>query len=265
LRIGCASVPFILDGTFEGVCIMQVRTSVSLVIALACLAASGPDSLAATRYVSPSGSNTPPYDTWENASHTIQAAIGSSSTGDTVLVGASTYSPNSGEQFPIQLDGSVDGIQIAGGSGVSKVIVDAKGTGTVFQLNSCNTTLKSLTLTGGSGAGITASGGSISVVGCWILNNQGAGVVSWFGSAINLASSVVSGNGIGVSCVDQGSLGIKNCAVSGNLGVGPRLLRGIRGDTPGPMTRGRAGDNGGSQLTKSPENPERFRTRGNAT
>ncbi len=43
-------------------------------------------SIASVRYVSHSGSNTPPYLTWETAADSIMSAINISSFGDTIYV-----------------------------------------------------------------------------------------------------------------------------------------------------------------------------------
>ena len=100
-----------------------------------------------------------PYDTWEKASHTIQAAIDVSVGTDTVAVAPGTYSPQSGEQFPIYVGLSIDGIVIGGAGEASQTVVDAQGSGPVFQFDSGNVppTVRSLTLTGGSVAGIYCS------------------------------------------------------------------------------------------------------------
>ncbi|MBZ0180284.1 MAG: T9SS type A sorting domain-containing protein, partial [Melioribacteraceae bacterium] len=46
---------------------------------------------AQTRYVSPNGSSTPPYTSWETAAHSIQTAVDASNVGDSILVGNGTY------------------------------------------------------------------------------------------------------------------------------------------------------------------------------
>ena len=42
-------------------------------------------------YVSPDGSNTPPYDSWETAAHTVPAAIAECDPGDTIYIGSSDF------------------------------------------------------------------------------------------------------------------------------------------------------------------------------
>ncbi len=51
-----------------------------------------PSLLAATLYVSQSGSATPPYADWSSAARDIQTAVDASLDGDTIIVGAGTYS-----------------------------------------------------------------------------------------------------------------------------------------------------------------------------
>jgi hypothetical protein len=46
-------------------------------------------------YVSPSGSGTPPYNSWATAATTIQDAVDASTNNDTVLVAAGTYDTGS--------------------------------------------------------------------------------------------------------------------------------------------------------------------------
>ena len=46
---------------------------------------------AVPRYVSPSGGNVPPYDTWEKAATTIQPAISACAEGDEVIVTNGVY------------------------------------------------------------------------------------------------------------------------------------------------------------------------------
>lgn len=61
-----------------------------IVLSVLCLAVSVH---AATRYVSKSGGNTPPYTSWATAARGIKAAIAASDPGDTIIVGDGTYRP----------------------------------------------------------------------------------------------------------------------------------------------------------------------------
>ena len=67
------------------------------------------------RYVSPTGSNIPPYLTWEDAANSIQDAINVCEAGDTVLVDNGTYYENLVINTPISLIGlSMDSTIIDG-------------------------------------------------------------------------------------------------------------------------------------------------------
>jgi hypothetical protein len=67
------------------------------------------------RYVSPTGSNIPPYLTWEDAANVIQDAINICEPGDTVLVDNGTYFENLVINTPISLIGlSMDSTIIDG-------------------------------------------------------------------------------------------------------------------------------------------------------
>ena len=48
---------------------------------------------ASTNYVSKTGGNIPPYDSWANAATTIQTAVSASGSEDTILIGDGTYFP----------------------------------------------------------------------------------------------------------------------------------------------------------------------------
>jgi hypothetical protein len=73
-------------------------------------------SSADTHYVSPYGNHIYPYDSWENAADSIQKGINAASYGDTVRVGAGTYS-----EYRITLGPGVALI----GAGLDSCIIDA--------------------------------------------------------------------------------------------------------------------------------------------
>jgi hypothetical protein len=71
---------------------------------------------AVTHYVSPNGSDTPPYDSWATAADSIQKGIDAASYGDTVMVGSGTY-----YEYDIAM---TPGISLIG-AGMDSCIIDA--------------------------------------------------------------------------------------------------------------------------------------------
>ncbi len=203
---------------------MKVHSLFLVAAFLLMLAAPASVLFAATLYVSSFGSNTPPYATWEAASHTISAAVATSSTSDTVIVGTGTYTPNSGEQFPIRIGPFGGARRIVGAGGATNTIVDALGTSTVFCFDSAGAELVSLTITGANGVSVSHSG--VSFTSCRVMQNVGYGVyVDDFNSYGRFVGCVVSGNGdCGILCGDapSSSLDLQGCLVAGNDGDGIR-------------------------------------------
>ena len=93
---------------------------------------------AATNYVSKTGANVPPYDSWANAATTIQAAVTASGADDTILIGDGTYYPTN--QIEIR-----DNRIIISANGYEKVVVDGGATNRCFYLYD-NTTISGLTI-----------------------------------------------------------------------------------------------------------------------
>src|SRR5512147_866488 len=73
-------------------------------------------SIAAVRYVSHSGSNTPPYLTWETAADSIMSAINISAFGDTIYVANGVYE----EQVVM-----IPGLSLIG-AGMDSTIIDTR-------------------------------------------------------------------------------------------------------------------------------------------
>ena len=71
-------------------------------------------------YADPSGSNTPPYDSWAKAAHKIQPAIDAAGSGDTVHVAATTFTEDLTIQKGITLTG-VSGAEIDGGIWIKNI------------------------------------------------------------------------------------------------------------------------------------------------
>jgi hypothetical protein len=87
-----------------------------IILLLLCL--SLPASASAdTHYVSPFGSDTPPYDSWATAADSIQKGINAASYGDTVMVGAGTY-----REYDIVMTSGISLI----GAGMDSCVIDAR-------------------------------------------------------------------------------------------------------------------------------------------
>ncbi len=66
-------------------------------------------SVAEIRYVSHSGSNTPPYITWETAADSIMSAINISSFGDTIYVANGVYEEQVDDDTGVSINRGWDG------------------------------------------------------------------------------------------------------------------------------------------------------------
>ena len=79
---------------------------------------------------------------------TIQEGIDAAATGDTVFIAMGTYSPETGENFPIIMISNINLI----GEDEETTILDAQQTGTVVTMENCeNNTISDLTIKGGAG------------------------------------------------------------------------------------------------------------------
>ena len=79
---------------------------------------------------------------------TIQEGIDVATTGDTIFVSTGTYSPETGENFPIIMISNINLI----GENEETTILDAQQTGSVIAMDNCeNNTISNLTITGGTG------------------------------------------------------------------------------------------------------------------
>jgi len=101
-----------------------------------------------THYASKSGSNTPPYTSWETASSSIQSAIDAASEGDTVLIGPGTFEES------IVMKGGV----VLSGAGAELTIIDGTRGPLVTCVGATGSAIENLTITGG---GTSGSGGGI--------------------------------------------------------------------------------------------------------
>jgi len=78
----------------------------------------------------------------------IQEGINAATAGDTIFVSTGTYSPETGEHFPIIMISNINLI----GEDEETTILDAQQTGSVIAMDNCeNNTISNLTITGGEG------------------------------------------------------------------------------------------------------------------
>jgi len=175
-----------------------------------------------TRYVSPGGSNSPPYTSLATAATNIQSAITASSDNDIVLVANGTYILTS----PVTI---VNGVTIRSLNGYTVTTVNGNNVTPCFVINNTNAVIDGFTITngfnpGGFGGGVDISSGG-TVQNCYISNCQardGGGVaIDNSGMVLNC---ILTGNkadnnsgdgyGGGVRMLEGGIT--RNCLVLGN-------------------------------------------------
>jgi len=169
-----------------------------------------------TRYVSPAGSNTPPYDTPETASHTIGAAVTACTGTDTVLVTGGnfvetvtvnqtvkilgswdpTFSVQDMQSHPTRLQGGSTSLRFRAGSG---------DYGSVEQIvfHDCTGGITTLPANGRHGGAIYSLEASPTIRNCVFEDNRAApGTGNGYGGAI---------------CFIGGTPTVENCDFTGNI------------------------------------------------
>lgn len=199
---------------------MHMKGKMIHVAALAMLVFARTPAPAATFYVSPAGSNTPPFDTWEKAATNIQVAVDSAGGADTVEVAAATY------VLTVQLV-LTNGAVVASSAGASSTILQATGGIRACYIGHSNSVLDGFTIRNGRaltwpdvyGGGVCiATNGT--VLNCIVTNNQayyGGGICCSYGGTVlhcvvssNLATSLGGGvyfeyGGDADKCVIEGN------------------------------------------------------------
>ena len=170
---------------------------------------------AATNYVSKTGGNIPPYDSWANAATTIQAAVSASGADDIILISDGTYFPTN------QIELSENRILVSL-NGTEKTVVDGSKSNRCFQLSD-NAFLAGLTISNCyknlyGGAIILESGNTIS--NCVFTHNSAGGwggAVYSEGTVLNCSfiNNSVSGDRGGAVAVFENGI-IRNCSFSYN-------------------------------------------------
>jgi hypothetical protein len=189
---------------------------------------------AETRYVSKTGSDTPPYTSWETAASSIQSAIDAASDGDTVLIGPGVFMESITLKSSLTLRGAGQGVTI---------IDPLYGGPVVTCANLVSTRIEGLTITGGDqsrrGGGIYIKGCADAVIrDCQITGNRadyqdaegvGGGICA-LSSEISLEDCVITNN---VAREDGGGVLLgcagKICRISGCEIIGNRALQGWGG------------------------------------
>ena len=156
---------------------------------------------AATNYVSLTGSDVPPYDTWAKAATSIQTAVDAASDGDTVLVADGTYTHYRGTSITNgitlrSVNGATESTIVGGNFGsciyaghqsatISGFTLKADSTGSVRGARILGATIENCVVTGNhiidwggaaKGAGIYVSGGVVR--NCRIRDNHVAAYTS---------------------------------------------------------------------------------------
>ncbi len=113
---------------------------------------------------------------------TIGAALADALPGDEIIVAAGTYSPSTGESFPLTM--STDGVKLLG-AGMGITVLDAQGTaGVIRHTASGGGRISGLTITGGlapDGGGIHVTAGNVEIDHDLIVGNgaevRGSGIL----------------------------------------------------------------------------------------
>ncbi|HPG00256.1 MAG TPA: choice-of-anchor Q domain-containing protein [Kiritimatiellia bacterium] len=218
-----------------------------------------------TFYVSPTGANIPPYETWLTSATNIQDALNLATDGDAVMVSNGTY--RIGPTVMV-----TNGIHLQSVNGWSNTVVKASG-GQCMRILHGNAVVEGFSIQGGSinegnGAGVSMSGGTLRA--CEIRDNQGLGKVTcwkWYmcsmshgdgagvyaGGASLVEDCIIRENRAcvagGIMCVDDAV--VRNCLIYGNLATGygvqtygpqgqPSTYFSASGDGAGVHANGRA-------------------------
>ncbi len=170
-------------------------------------------------YVAAGGLNVWPFETWENAAHTIAEAVAAAGTGATVLVADGVYTQAAHVAV-------TKGITVRSVNGPERTIVDGAGRTRGFLINHADAVLDGFTIRNGLGTaepdlGVerAVGGGVLLTAGhvrhCHVIDNraQDGGGIYLMGSASVVSHCVVMGN----QCTDNGFGG---GLANGGVGVG---------------------------------------------
>ena len=183
-----------------------------------------------TFYVSPTGGDTYPYLSWQDAANTIQNAIDASHSGDTVIVAEGIYyeNINLGDRSIVLICTDPDSPVV-----VNNTIIDGSNSGSVVTFDgteSSRCVLAGFTIRNGNatyGGGIVGNGTFAAIEKNRIVGNYGSS-----GGGLYICNGIVQNNFItGNSSRYGGGLykcdgTIQNNIISGNIAVGSTWSRG---------------------------------------
>lgn len=181
----------------------------------------------ATRYVSPSGGNQPPYDTWAKAARSIRDAVGLG-THAKIVVGDGTYQEGqavsvAGPVYVTSLNGpsaatilgdpSHPCLDLLPGAVVEGLTVRG---GEPYGVYAAEGTLSNCVVTQNAGVGVWLAGGVCSR--CEITGNLDSGVYAEWGEIWNslIAGNAAAQSGGGIYCPSEAFLLAVHCTVAGN-------------------------------------------------
>ncbi len=168
-----------------------------------------------THYVSRTGSDTPPYDSWETASLSIQAAIEVASEGDTVLIGPGIFSQKILLKTGLTLSGSgrdsttiglvhadmLRTLEVDGGRSLDATFVPLAQEPLVACVNEQRVLVEHVTVAGGSG--------SLRGTGIYISDSSGIVVRH---CTVSECDADYEGAGIHIS--DSSDIAVGDCTIS---------------------------------------------------
>lgn len=159
---------------------------------------------AATYYVSPNGSNNPPYDTWENAATNIAAAVGMADNGDVITVSNGIYVLTDRIHISHQIT-----LQSVNGPAVT--VIDGNNSNACIYMEnrySGPPLIDGFTITRGNGVidGMGGYGGGVNMI-------YSEGTIR---NCI-VTSNCTDNKGGGIFCYQGGN--IENCLITGNQAV----------------------------------------------
>ena len=175
-------------------------------------------SMAATLYVATNGAHVSPFSSWPNAATSINAAVSTAQSNDTVIVSNGTYKLNATVQIYKLL-------KLISANGPSNTIIDGQNQRGCLDVGVYPSTISGFTIRRGNsyvGGGIEIERGTIT--NCVVTGNTATylgGGISMLGDRVTIRNCVVNSNnangGGGISIEDAGT--VLDCDLTGNTAM----------------------------------------------